>query len=110
MIEQATVREMIAGGESVAVEFKRDDIRPEQLAREVVAMANQQGGTILLGVEDDGTLSGIKRDNLQEWIGNNQHLSHSSAACIEKRHTPCLCRGPSQQWRGHGEYRYRRSP
>ena len=68
MIEQATVREMITGGESAAVEFKRDDIRPEQLAREVVAMANQQGGTILLGVEDDGTISGIKRDNLQEWI------------------------------------------
>ena len=68
VIEQATVREMITGGESAAVEFKRDDIRPEQLAREVVAMANQQGGTILLGVEDDGTISGIKRDNLQEWI------------------------------------------
>ena len=68
MIDQATVVEMIAGGESVSVEFKRDDIRPEQLAREVVAMANQQGGTILLGVEDDGKISGIERDNLQEWI------------------------------------------
>ncbi|WP_218117398.1 AlbA family DNA-binding domain-containing protein [Photorhabdus luminescens] len=36
--------EIIANGENSGVEFKRDDIRPEQLAKEVVAMANFQGG------------------------------------------------------------------
>ena len=41
--------EIIANGESSGVEFKRDDIRPEQLAKEVVAMANFQGGCVLLG-------------------------------------------------------------
>lgn len=55
--------EIIANGESSGVEFKRDDIRPEQLAKEVVAMANFQGGCVLLGVEDDGTISGIHRQN-----------------------------------------------
>ena len=31
--------EIIANGESSGVEFKRDDIRAEALAREIVAMA-----------------------------------------------------------------------
>jgi ATP-dependent DNA helicase RecG len=62
--------EIIANGENSGVEFKRDDIRPEQLAKEVVAMANFQGGKLLLGVEDDGTVSGIQRSNLEEWVMN----------------------------------------
>lgn len=59
---------IIANGENSGVEFKRDDIRPEQLGKEVVALANHQGGMILIGVEDDGTISGISRDNLESWI------------------------------------------
>ena len=62
--------EIIANGENSGVEFKRDDIRPEQLAKEVVAMANFQGGRVLLGVEDDGSVSGIQRQKLEEWVMN----------------------------------------
>ena len=62
--------EIIANGENSGVEFKRDDIRPEQLAKEVVAMLNFQGGKLFLGVEDDGTVSGIQRPNLEEWVMN----------------------------------------
>lgn len=62
--------EIIANGENSGVEFKRDDIRPEQLALEVAAMANFQGGRLLLGVEDDGTITGIQRENLEEWVMN----------------------------------------
>jgi len=60
--------EIIANGESSGVEFKRDDIRPEQLGKEIVALANLHGGMILLGVEDDGAISGIQRSNIQEWV------------------------------------------
>ena len=62
--------EIIASGENSGIEFKRDDIRPEQLAIEVVAMANFQGGRVLLGVEDDGSISGIQRESLEEWVMN----------------------------------------
>jgi len=62
--------EIIANGESSGIEFKRDDIRPEKLAKEVVAMANVQGGQVLLGVEDDGTISGIQRKDIEEWVMN----------------------------------------
>ena len=39
--------EIIVNGENSGVEFKRDDVHPELLAKEVVAMANFQGGRIL---------------------------------------------------------------
>ena len=53
--------EIIANGENSGVEFKRDDIRPEQLAKEIVALVNFQGWRILLGVEDNGAISGLQR-------------------------------------------------
>lgn len=57
--------EIIANGENSGVEFKRDDLRPEQLAKEIVALANFQGGHLLLGVEDDGTITGIHHADLE---------------------------------------------
>ena len=59
---------LIANRENSGVEWKRDDIRPEQLAKEAVAFANFQGGRILLGVDDDGTISGIQRRDLELWV------------------------------------------
>ncbi len=60
--------EMIHNGESSGVEFKRDVVQNHDLAKELVAFANFQGGVVLLGVEDDGSVSGITRDNLEEWV------------------------------------------
>jgi len=62
------LQDIIANGENSGVEFKRDDTRPEQLAKEIVAFANTYGGRLLLGVEDDGTVSGIRRDDLETWV------------------------------------------
>ena len=63
-------RAIIAAGENAKTEFKRDDrnLRPEHLAREIVAFANMNGGVIVLGVEDDGAVSGVTRNNLQAWL------------------------------------------
>ncbi len=60
--------EMIHNGENSGVEFKRDVIQNHDLAKELVAFANFQGGVVLLGVEDDGSVSGITRDNPEEWV------------------------------------------
>ncbi len=64
--------EIIRNGESSGVEFKRDDINPEQLSRELVAFSNYRGGKVLLGVEDDGAISGTVREKkiLEEWVMN----------------------------------------
>lgn len=60
--------QLIANGENSGVEFKRDDLRPEQLAKEIVALANLKGGKVLLGVEDDGSISGVQRNDLEHWV------------------------------------------
>jgi ATP-dependent DNA helicase RecG len=60
--------EIIANGENSGVEFKRDVIINHQLARELVAFSNLTGGMVLLGVEDDGSLSGLTRTDLEEWV------------------------------------------
>ena len=52
---------LIAQGESSGVEFKNDQINNRDLAKEIVALANLRGGVVLLGVEDDGTVSGLSR-------------------------------------------------
>jgi len=62
--------ELIGHGENSGLEFKRDDIRPEQLAKEIVALANFQGGRILLGVDDDGSITGLQRDDAETWVMN----------------------------------------
>ena len=63
-------RAIIAGGENAKTEFGRDDrdLRPERLAREIAAFANMNGGMIVIGAEDDGTVSGVTRRNLQAWL------------------------------------------
>ena len=60
--------EVLADGEGSGIEFKRDDVRPEQLARECVAFLNFRGGKVLLGVEDDGAVTGLTRSNCEEWV------------------------------------------
>ena len=60
--------EIIANGESSGVEFKRDDLETQDLAKELVAFANFDGGSVILGVEDDGSISGLSRQNLEEWV------------------------------------------
>lgn len=62
------LHEIIANGENSATEFKRDNLRPEQLAKEIVALANLHGGRVLLGVEDDGSITGIQRSDLETWV------------------------------------------
>lgn len=64
----AELAELIRSGEDSGLEFKRDDIQNHDLAKELVAFLNLDGGTILLGVEDDGTISGTTRENLDDWV------------------------------------------
>ena len=64
------LREILTYGENSGVEFKRDELRPEELARELVAFSNLEGGMVILGVEDDGTITGLKREKLEEWVMN----------------------------------------
>jgi len=70
MATRTELLEFIANGENSGVEFKRDDLRTQDLAKELVAFSNLEGGMVLLGVEDDGTVSGLTRPDLEEWVMN----------------------------------------
>jgi len=64
--------DLIRNGENSKVEFKRDDVRPERLAVEMAALLSLEGGHILLGVDDDGRVSGLTRHEkaAEEWVMN----------------------------------------
>lgn len=72
LLTRTDLIDLIAGGENSGIEFKRDDIAPRDLAKELVAFVNLEGGRVLLGVEDDGTVSGITRTpaEVEEWVMN----------------------------------------
>lgn len=67
-MNRAEFLEIIRNGESSGVEFKRDTLKNTSLAKELVALSNAWGGYIFLGVEDDHTIAGLIRPNLEEWV------------------------------------------
>jgi ATP-dependent DNA helicase RecG len=68
MTTHSELLEIIHNGENSGVEFKRDVLQNHDLAKELVAFSNLSGGMVLLGVEDDGSISGITRADLEEWV------------------------------------------
>ena len=61
-MDRIELLEFINKGKSSFAEFKADtpDIQAETIAEHVVCFANSKGGKILLGVEDNGTITGLK--------------------------------------------------
>lgn len=62
-MDWTTLQSLIAGRESLQLEFKGEKRRPlndRDLVEAVVCLANAEGGSLLIGVEDDGTLTGAR--------------------------------------------------
>ncbi len=55
----ADLRNLIQTGEGPYLEFKRKISTPGKIAREIAAFANTNGGTILIGVDDNKDVVGI---------------------------------------------------
>lgn len=49
------------GEENFFFEFKGDNEEPSKLVKEICAFANTYGGYILLGIDDDKSISGCKK-------------------------------------------------
>ncbi|MEM7654659.1 MAG: ATP-binding protein [Bacteroidota bacterium] len=56
----AELSRWVSGGEDKHLEFKRKARHLDKIARELVAFANTDGGHLLVGVDDDGKLFGVK--------------------------------------------------
>lgn len=71
--------ELLSGGREMrGVEFKAAGPREDPLvfafvARAVLAMSNLQlGGWVLLGIQDDGQMSGLVQDDLASWLEHDE--------------------------------------
>ena len=98
-MNRAQLADLIREGENSGVEFKRGDVRPEDLAKEMAALLNLEGGSVLLGVEDGGRISGLRRSRAaaEQWVMNvaRQNLRPATIpVCQEARWSP-PCRGCS---------------
>ena len=54
------LRKLVNQGEGPHLEFKRKASHPEKIIREMIAFANTGGGTLLIGVDDNGSIPGVK--------------------------------------------------
>lgn len=81
-MNRTDLEELIRNGENSGVEFKRDDVQPERLAKELSALLNLEGGYILVGVEDDRTVSGLTRSpkKAEEWVMETARMHLRPAA------------------------------
>jgi ATP-dependent DNA helicase RecG len=66
----------ISLGEDSRRQFKRDVTNVDSLAAEMAAFANSEGGTIFLGVADDGFLHGLSRSDVKRL---NQLISNAAS-------------------------------
>lgn len=64
------VLDIIQSGENFYIEFKEEKVKAKDLGEEIVAFANSEGGTILIGVSDDGNITGITDKKIEETIMN----------------------------------------
>ncbi|HLR77337.1 MAG TPA: ATP-binding protein [Balneolaceae bacterium] len=60
------IKNLAQTGEGTFLEFKRTVSSAHKIAREIAAFANTHGGTLLIGVDDDGSLVGV--DGYQEEV------------------------------------------
>ena len=85
--------ETIARGEDSRHQFKRTITNPDALAAELAAFSNSGGGTLLIGVNDDGSIAGLEAAEVRrinQLLGNaaSQHLRPPVHPLTENISTP----------------------
>lgn len=59
------IQYLIDQGEGAMLDFKKEISSVHRIAKAIVSFANLHGGTLLVGVNDDGSISGIKTEEEQ---------------------------------------------
>jgi predicted HTH transcriptional regulator len=62
------IRKLILEGEGVTQDFKKRITSCEKIARTMVSFANNKGGRLLVGISDDGTISGLKSEDEEKYM------------------------------------------
>jgi len=77
--------QMLARGEDSRHQFKRDQTNADSLAAELAAFANSGGGTLFLGVADDGSIAGLDAAAVRRL---NQLVSNTASQHVRPPLTP----------------------
>ncbi len=64
------IKRLILEGENVSLDFKKTISKAEKIAKTLVAFANNQGGRLLIGVADDGSIKGVKSEEEEKYMVN----------------------------------------
>lgn len=62
---------LVKGGENERLEFKHKAADPQKIMKEVVAFCNHRGGKLIIGVDDDTTIRGVKFVDEEEYTLTN---------------------------------------
>ena len=81
------IAQAVQGGETMYAEFKSAAARPESLATAFISFLNTEGGVLWLGIEDDGTVTGVAdvdgaRQCVDQILANN--VTPRATAFIEQ--------------------------
>ena len=68
------LKRLVQNGETTRLEFKKKVNQPQRILREIVAFANTEGGILLIGVDDDRNIVGV-RDSMEEIEALNKSLN-----------------------------------
>ncbi|WP_395802621.1 RNA-binding domain-containing protein [Daejeonella sp.] len=64
------IKKLILEGEGQCLDFKKRITNCEKIAKTMVSFANNKGGRLLVGVSDDGTISGLKSEEEDRYMLN----------------------------------------
>jgi len=84
-VEAIELIELIGRGEDSRTQFKQNMTSPESLAGELVAFSNCKGGRVIIGVNDQGSVEGLSRDDIRRL---NQLLSNTATNLVRPSINP----------------------
>ncbi len=84
-METTELLEIISGGEDSRHQFKANVTNETTLAQEMVAFSNSGGGSVFIGVSDDGTLAGLDGNDIARL---NQLVSNAASQHVKPAINP----------------------
>lgn len=75
-METIEILTILSQGEDSLNQFKKNITNSDSLAAEIVAFSNGQGGRLFIGVDDDGTVTGLSKEDIQRL---NQLVSNTAS-------------------------------
>jgi predicted HTH transcriptional regulator len=87
------LKKLVSQGEGLTLEFKRKAAFPEKIVREIIAMANNKGGILLIGIGDDKSIPGLKHPEDDSHVLQKTLAHCKPAIVLEETFIPI---GPSR--------------